>query len=152
MDLKSLIECSYATDVTQKGTHIQFNTLLYSSDEMKFSEVTIKCPISGDFILTECAQIVGRENDEETKTVLKNLFVTLEEASQIQNKIKNEDSLIYTPLELSIMEASRLFINENLETLPTKEEEKEDIKFKFLAICSKIFSKVYEHNKNKKQQ
>ena len=146
MDIKSLIECSYVTDVTEKGANVEFDTYIYSFDDMSMKKVTIRCPVSGDFVLTECAQIIGEESTEENKNTLKDLFIALDESSRVEKSIVNKD-VIYTPFDTSVREAVVHFLSEiDLE----KEDDIEDIKFNFLSKCSKIFSKTYEHNKNKK--
>jgi hypothetical protein len=146
MDIKSLMECSYVTDVIEKGANVEFDTYIYSSDDMSIKKVTIRCPVSGDFILTECAQIIGHESNDETKNILKDLFTALDESSRVEKSIVNKD-VVYTPFDTSIKEGVGHFLKElNLDI----EDDIEDIKFNFLSKCSKIFTKVYEHNKNKK--
>jgi hypothetical protein len=146
MDIKSLIECRYVKDVVELGSSIEFKTFLYSFEKMSMDEVLIRCPVSGDFILTECAKIVGNE-DEDNSDILGQLFITMQEASSIEEKIDSNE-IAYTPLELKLREASSIFLSEN----KINEIDAEDIKFKFLATCSKNFIKVYEQQHTKRQQ
>ena len=151
MDIKSLMECEYVSEVKEIGTAVEFKTFLYSSELMSMKQVTITCPVSGDYILTECAEILGEEVKDDTQKILTDLFVTLQESSKIDKKIKSND-VVYNPLDLKLRDASSIFIKENIgaSSLDTNEDI-EDAKFKFLAICSRNFTKVYERTKNKQQ-
>jgi hypothetical protein len=138
MDIRSLFDCKYVDNVEEKGTNVEFTTFLYSTGGV-MQKVMIKCPVSGNFVLTEAAKIIdGDIGDVDQEEILRQLFISLGEAKNIEEKIIKKD-VVSSPLDASIKMSCIQFLSES-----DKEEDKENLRFEFLKQCSSWFDKIYE--------
>jgi hypothetical protein len=140
MDIRSLFDCKYVDNVEEKGTNVEFTTFLYSTLGI-MQKVLIKCPVSGNFVLTEAAKIINGDIGEvDQEEVLKQLFISLNEVKNIEEKIIKKD-VVSSPLDAAIKTACIEFLSDNNKEI---EENKENIRFEFLKQCSNWFDKIYE--------
>lgn len=142
MDIRSLFDCKYVDNVEEKGTNVEFTTFLYSTSGT-MQKVLIKCPVSGNFVLTEAAKIIdGDIGNVDQEEILRQLFISLNEAKNIEEKIIKKD-VVSSPLDASIKASCIQFlIDSNKEQ--QQQQNKEDLRFEFLKKCSSWFEKIYE--------
>lgn len=144
MDIRSLFDCKYIDNIEEKGTNVEFTTFLYSTSG-SMQKVLIKCPVSGNFVLTEAAKIInGDIGDVDQEEILKQLFISLNEAKNIEEKIIKKD-VVSSPLDAAIKSSCVQFLsgNNNKEA----QEDKENLRFEFLKQCSSWFDKTYEQKR-----
>lgn len=140
MDIRSLFECKYVLNVEEKGSNVEFTTFLYSTAGI-MQKVLIKCPVSGNFVLTDAAKIIdGEIGDVDQEEILRQLFISLNEVKNIEEKIIKKD-VVSSPLDAAIKTACVEFLSDNNKET---EENKENLRFEFLKQCSNWFDKIYE--------
>jgi hypothetical protein len=143
MDLQTLQECELIEELEEKGASIEFKTYIYSLISMQMEEVVVSCPMSGNYILTELAKIVsGNVNRKNEKTLLAQLFSSLEDDIKIKKMVKNSP-ISSTGLGTIIKRSIEHFLQESKNELVP--EQKETLKFDFLRICSGAFDEIYSN-------
>ena len=141
MDLQALQDCDLIEELEEKGANIEFKTYIYSLKTLQMESVTISCPVSGNYILTELARAVsGSIDSKDEKTILAQLFTSLEDNIKIK-KLMKESPLSSTGLGVTIRKAIDHYLQE-VETQKTLEQ-KEFLKFDFLRLCSGGFDEIY---------
>ena len=149
MEIKSLQDCKFVSDVVQVGTVVEFKTVLYSPVTMEMEHVTISCPVSGNYVLTDVAKIVEGDigiPDSSHKELLAQVFSSLEESTQVSDLI-DKKQILPDSSETRIQALALSFLRELSEEEQKKDSE--ELKFQFLRICSDNFQKAYERHTNR---
>jgi len=143
VDIKDLIDCQFVSDISQLGATVEFKTILYSPVSMQMEHVTISCPMSGNYILTDAAKIIEGDvgvPEERHKDLLVQVFSSLEQSTGV-SKLIDKKQILPDSFDSRMQELALKFLGDLSEEELKKDSE--ELKFSFLHLCSKNFQDSY---------
>lgn len=142
MQINALFECGLVSDVEELNQRVEFKTFIYSAKTMQMERVTVSCPLSGDYMLTESAEIISGDVDPaDAGDLLEQVFFGLKHTS---TDGRGQPQAGQDPVSQFAQRAAMKFLEAVAAEQSADMRDVESLRFGFLKVCSINFQQVYD--------